>query len=157
MDEQQISGAATPQDGADWRIITLPPALDALGLVLSLLSKHPPFSSLDLKTAHDAVRYQLRYALNVAAITPSGKILGYVGWVRTLEARADLWLAGKANLRVMTDGHDAIACTLVVSTNPVVTRALIRQARRLNQGLRVFFKRSYTDEAVLERKNSVRV
>lgn len=157
MDDQQISGAATPQDSAGWRIVTLPPALDALGLVLSLLSKHPPFSRSDLKTMHDAVRYQLRYGLNVAAITPSGQIVGYAGWVRTREAQADLWLEDKASLKVMAEGHDAVALTVVVSVDPAVTRALIRQARRLNQGLRVFFKRAYTDETVLERKNSVMV
>lgn len=144
---------ATLPDG--YRIVTLPGSLEALGLVLSELAQRPPFSAMNLKFAHEAIRYQLRYGCNGAALDEQGRLISYVGWARTVQAQAELWLQGKTHLKVVARDFDAIVCTVVLSKDAALTRTLIRRARRLNSGKRVYFKRTYAVSARPERKNSV--
>ena len=127
-----------------FRITTLDRSFDALGLVLDALSREMPFSQYPAHKLVEAVRSQLSKGYQVAALGQDNELLGYAGWIPTLRASAELWVADRGALKVVSDqSFDAVALTIVVSRNRAVTSALMRTARLRYPGLQVFFKRDY--------------
>jgi hypothetical protein len=138
------------------RIEQLNPTYDAYGMVLDLLSRHAPFAEFRLNQIGTAIREQLKKGQHVAALTPDNELAGYTGWVFTLAASAELWMRDRGTLKVVSKNHDAFAVTIVVSTDPKATAAMIRRCKALNPGLRGYFKRSYDGELRPSRKQSLR-
>lgn len=139
-------------DAAEYRIEMLPGSFEAFGMVLDLLARHPPFSDWPLSRLGPPIRTQLRQQRQLAALTTTNELIAYAGWTPTLRASAELWIENRGPLRVLESGHDAMAMTIVVSTEASVTKALMRHARDLNPGARWFFKRSYGQQLREPRK-----
>ena len=138
-----------------YRIVPLDGSYSSMGMVLSLLSRHPPFSDSRLDHIAMTIGKQLRGGRNVAAVSPQSELLGYVGWVPTLRASAELWMEGRGPLKILEQNSDAVAITIVVSESPSITKALIRGARDLSPNMRWFFKRSYGGQFRAPRKQAV--
>jgi hypothetical protein len=139
----------------EFRIEVLTGSYDAFGMVLDLLSRHAPFADSPLSQLSGTVRKQLRLGRQVAALSPSDELLAYAGWVPTLRASAELWVESRGPLKILEDGFDALAMTIVVSTQPLVTKALLRRAREMNPDARWYFKRAYGDQLRVSRKQSL--
>jgi hypothetical protein len=130
-------------DSTEYRIEVLSGSFEAFGMVLDLLSRHPPFSDWPLSRLSRSVRLQLRQQRQLGALSRTNDLIAYAGWTPTLRASAELWIEDRGPLKVLERGHDAMAMTIVVSTQSSVTKALMRRARELNPEMRWFFKRSY--------------
>jgi hypothetical protein len=138
-----------------YRIVVLDGSYSALGLVLHLLSRHPPFSDSTLSQITKTVRKQLRLGRNTAALSPKGELLAYSGWVTTLRASAELWVEDRGPLKIVEGASDALAMTVVVSESASVTKALMRRAREMNPNMYWYFKRSYSGQFRAPRKHGV--
>lgn len=143
-------------DKPDYRIESLTGSYEAFGMVLDLLSRHAPFGDSPLVQLAQTVRRQLRTGRQVAAISADNNLLAYAGWVPTTQASAELWVAEIGPLSIVNEGQDAMAMTIVVSTQASVTAALIRRARDLNPDVKWYFKRSYGAQLRPSRKRSLR-
>jgi hypothetical protein len=139
-------------DSPEYRIEVLTGSYEALGMVLDLLSRHPPFADWPLSRLGKSIRRQLRQGRQVGALSPSNELIGYAGWTPTLQASAELWIEDRGPLKVLERGYDAMAMTIVVSPQPGVAKALMRKARELNPDARWFFKRSYAHQLRGSRK-----
>ena len=82
-------------------------------------------------------------------------MLAYAGWVTTLRASAELWVAGQGPLKVVEGESDALAMTVVVSESQSVTKALMRRAREMNPNKNWYFKRSYSGQFRAPRKQGL--
>ena len=145
----------TNAEDLKYRIVVLDSSYAAFGLVLALLSRHPPFSDATLAQMSKTVRKQLRLSRNAAALSPNGKLLAYAGWVTTLRASAELWVADQGPLQIVEDKSDALAMTIVVSESTSVTKALMRRAREMNPNMNWYFKRSYSGQFRVPRKTGL--
>jgi hypothetical protein len=139
-------------DVTDYRIEVLTGSFEAFGMVLDLLSRHTPFADWPLSRLGKSIRRQLRQGRQVAALSPSNELIAYAGWTPTLRASAELWIEDRGPLKVLENGYDAMAMTIVVSPQPGVAKALMRKARELNPDMRWFFKRSYAHQLRGSRK-----
>lgn len=142
-------------ENADYRIEVLSGSFDAFGMVIDLLSRHAPFSDWPISRLARPVRRQLQSGRHVAALSPNSRLIAYAGWTPTLRATAELWVEERGPLQVLEKGHDAMAMTIVVSEQPIVTKALLRRARDLNPDMHWYFKRSYGDQLRESRKQSL--
>jgi hypothetical protein len=138
-----------------YRVVVLKQSHAAFGLVLALLSRHPPFSDSTLSQMAKTIRKQLRLGRNAAALSPKGELLAYAGWVPTLRASAELWVEDRGPLEIVERESDAMAMTIVVSESPSVTKALMRRAREMNPNMNWYFKRSYSGQFRAPRKQGV--
>jgi len=121
---------------------------EGFGLVIDFLSRHPPFADFALKTLAEAVRRQLHLGHHQVALE-AGTIVGYAGWLLTSEAIGSAWLAGRGKLLPIDPAlADAAALTTVAVREPAAVLPLMRGARYLNPGKRIFFRR--------DRENRVR-
>jgi hypothetical protein len=136
-------------------IRTLGPSFEAMGLVLDLMSRHPPFDQYRLARIAAVIRHQLDSGANVAAIDGTGRLVGYAGWAHVLAVSAPLWIEDRGPLQIVDHPTGAVALTIVVSALPASIAPMIRRARQLNPGVQVFFKRSYETDLKLPRKTSV--
>ena len=94
--------------GKDFRIEVLGGSYDAFGMVLDLLSRHPPFADSPLDQLAKTLRKQLRQGRNVAALSLKDDLVAYAGWVPALRASAELWVEGKGPLEIVEKGSDAL-------------------------------------------------
>jgi hypothetical protein len=145
----------TPTAELEYRIEVLNGSYEAFGMVLDLLSRHPPFADSPLDQMSKTIRKQLRLGRQVAALSPSNDLIAYAGWVPSLRASAELWVEDRGPLKVLDEGYDAMAMTIVVSTQPTVTKALMRRARDLNPDMQWYFKRAYGRKLRAARKQSL--
>ena len=139
----------------EFRIEVLNSSYDAFGMVLDLLSRHAPFADSPLDQMAKTVRKQLRLGRQLGALSPSDELVAYAGWVPALRASAELWVEGRGPLRVLEEGYDAMAMTIVVSTQPTVTKALMRRAREMNPSMQWYFKRAYGGQLRAPRKQAL--
>lgn len=142
-------------DSTEYRIEVLSGSFESFGMVLDLLSRHPPFSDWPLSRLSRSVRLQLRQQRQLGALSRTNDLIAYAGWTPTLQASAELWIEDRGPLKVLERGHDAMAMTIVVSTQSAVTKALMRRARELNPEMRWFFKRSYGRQLRDSRKTAL--
>ncbi len=147
--------AGNVAEAPEYRIEVLHPSFDSFGLVLDLLSRHPPFAEWPLQRLAKAIRKQLRVGNQLAALSASDDLLAYAGWVPSLQASAELWMDNRGPLQVLEEGGDARAVTIFVSTHPLVTKALVRHGRVMNPDVRWYFKRTYGGQLRPSRKDTV--
>ena len=132
----------------------MPATLESFGVAVDFLSRFEPFSTTHLGVFARAVRRQILRREHVVAFDGE-KIVGYAGWLPTSVAAAEAWVKDGADLRPVDESPDAAALTTVAVADPKVTLGLMRAARELNPGIRVFFKRSYADPERTPRKAAV--
>ncbi len=139
---------------AKTEFVTLPPTLESFGVAIDFLSRFAPFSTTPLGPFARAVRRQILRGEHVVAWN-GDELLGYAGWLPTTKGAAEAWLDGGGALLAADANADAVALTTVAVDDPKLVLGLIRASRDLNQGLRVFFKRSYAEEDKPARKSAV--
>ena len=137
-------------------VVGLTRSFEAFGLVMDYLSRVAPFSSFELGKFGGIIRQQLAMGHNLAALDHRRELVGYAGWIHTSSVSAELWAMDQGALQHL-DGkaHDAAALTVVAVSDPRATMRLMRGARELNKGVRVYFKRSYDGEVRGPKKASV--
>lgn len=140
---------------SDITIIGLAPSFQAFGMVLDFLAETDPFGLFELSSIAPVIRTQLGAGHNLAAMQ-GDRMVGYAGWLLTTEVVGSEWMENRAILRPMTAaGSDAAALTIVASEDKSATIRMIRGARELNKGRRVFFKRGYDAQVKAGRKSTV--
>lgn len=129
---------------------------EALGLVIDFVGRKPPFAGFEAFVLLEALRHQLRDQHHLVALEGM-KVVGYAGWMTTNTDIARAWLEDRGPL-IRRSGPDAEASvlTIVASANKSITTRLMRGARELNPGRRVYFKRDSNDTDRL-RKVSLRI
>lgn len=143
------------RDSGPVRIIQLAGTFEAFGMVVDYLSRTQPFSSFELGAFAAAVRNQLGQGHHFAAMAGS-EMVGYAGWLLTSDAVARAWVESNGPLlRLPAEQATAAALTTVAVTDPAATLRLIRGARELNKGKRVYFKRGSEGQDRPPRKSSV--
>ncbi|MFC3205499.1 cytochrome P450 [Aquamicrobium soli] len=133
---------------------TMPASLESFGVAVDFLSRREPFVADQVGPFIRAVRRQILRREHVVGFD-GATLVGYAGWLPTTRAAADAWLENGGELHSADHGADAVALTIVAVDDPRVTLGLMRAARELNPGLRVFFKRSYADATREARKSAV--
>jgi cytochrome P450 len=136
------------------RFTTMPASIEAFGLAVDFLSRFEPFSVDPVGPFTRAVRQQVLRQQHLAAFDGE-RLVGYAGWLPTTQRAAQAWLQSEGELRPADGNADAVALTIVAVEDKAVTLGLIRGARNLNPGLKVFFKRNYTDRSRTARKSAV--
>lgn len=132
----------------------MPANFESFGAVVDFLSRRAPFTTNRVGPFIRAIRRQILKGEHVAAF--DGEMLvGYAGWLPTTRAVAEAWLEDGGELRPADRDADAVALTIVAVDDPGLTLGLMRAAREINPGLRVFFKRSYADGSRAARKSQV--
>lgn len=142
-------------DETEIKIIGMAPTFEAFGMIIEYLSETDVFRTFDLSAISDVVRRQLADGHNLAAF--DGKqVLGYAGWLHTTEHVGSEWVENRAILKPLPAADsDAVALTVFAVSDKVLTARLIRGARELNKGKRVFFKRGYDGVVRPSRKQAV--
>ncbi len=136
-------------------IVGLSPTFQAFGMVIDFLSDSEPFGTFEVSAIAPVIRTQLQDGHNLAAME-GDRMVGYIGWLLTTKAIGEEWAENRAILRPMkAEGSDAAALTIFVSDDKAATARLIRGARELNKGRRVFFKRGYDGQLKHSRKATV--
>ncbi len=134
-------------------IVCLSASYKAFGMVVDFLADSMPFGTFELSEIAPVLRTQLKAGHNLAALQGS-VMVGYAGWLLTTEAVGTEWMENRAILSPMSEG-DAAALTIFASDDRGATTRLIRGARELNVGRRVFFKRGYDGQMKPGRKSTV--
>jgi hypothetical protein len=136
-------------------IVQLDGSFEAFGVIVDYLSRMQPFARYDIGHFASAVRRQLRSGHHLAAMQ-GRSLVGYVGWLLTSRTIAEEWLGtGGRLLSVEKSKADAAALTIVAAAERRVLMRLIRGARKLNPGTRVYFKRQYAQASRRARKAAV--
>ena len=132
----------------------LKPSNEALGTVVAYLAREAPFSAYRSGRLVTAVKYQLS-SRNHVCLLSDDVLLAYAGWLPITQVVGEQWMRDEATLApVETEQADAVALTVVSVTSKEYLIPLIRACRKLNPGLRVFFKRE-TGAAGRTRKANV--
>jgi hypothetical protein len=147
---QQTKAALATETLEDVRpkIVHLSGSYEAFGMVMDYLSRSEPYTGFELGNLSKAIRRQLRLGHHLAAML-GDQMVGYAGWLITSKEIAEAWREGKGLLKADPNGRrDAAALTIVAVTDTRATPGLIRRARQLNPGIRVYFKREYQEVAL---------
>ena len=128
---------------------------EALGVAMDFLSRDKPFSEFRVGVLVPVVKEQLLRQWHVCALR--GNILvGYCGWVQITTEMGELWVKGQGQLKpVPADRADARALTIVRVEEASMVRPLLRAARQLNPGKRVFIRRDYNGVQRTAKQTSV--
>jgi hypothetical protein len=136
-------------------ILQLHGSFEAFGVVFDYLSRTDPFTRFQVGHFSSIIRQQLKIGHHLVAM--DGKtVVGYVGWILTTKEIGDRWQEDHGKLTPVAEGKaDSAALTVVASRDRSILLRLIRGARTLNPGKRVYFKREYDDGGKTTRKASV--
>ena len=136
-------------------IMQLHGSFEAFGVVFDYLSRTDPFTRFQVGHFSSIIRQQLKNGCHLVAMEEQ-IVVGYVGWLLTTKEIGDLWEKNLGKLTPVAEGKsDSAALTVVASRDRSVLLRLIRGARTLNPGKRVYFKREYDSEGKSTRKSSV--
>ena len=138
------------------QITRLRRSFENFGMLVDFLAGLDPFTRYDLGNFCRALQHQLNHGNHVAAVSAT-RIVGYCGWLPTTAAIASAWMEERGQLLpAEKDAADAVALTVVACSDRKILAHLIRRARNLNPGRRVYFRRQYADQKRTPRKSSVR-
>ncbi|MEL7179824.1 MAG: hypothetical protein AAFN63_08335 [Pseudomonadota bacterium] len=136
-------------------VVCLAPTFESYGMVMDFMAESDVFGNFELNAIAGVIRTQLRDGHNLAGIQDNN-VVGYAGWLHTTVETGSEWMDGRAILKPLyDDSTDAAALTIFATSDPKMTPRLIRGARELNKGKRVFFKRGYDGVVRPGRKNTV--
>jgi hemolysin-activating ACP:hemolysin acyltransferase len=143
------------EENATPEVVILAATYSAFGMAMDIIAESEVFASFPVGEVAGVIRRQLADGHNLGAVI-DGRLVGYIGWLHTTAAMGESWMENRSMLRPLSpEISDAVALTIFVSQDAGVTRRLIRGARDLNRGRRVFFKRSYESGIRTNRKESV--
>ncbi len=115
---------------------------ESLGLLVSFLSRTPPFSEFRSRVLVGALQQQLERGHH-ACLLAEGRLAGYCGWLLTSREIGEKWLKDEAELSSVPDRlADAAAFTIVFCPDRRHVLPLVREARNRHPGLLAVFKRS---------------
>ena len=157
MPESDLSNSAGNQAKNTDRpvILQLHGSFEAFGVVFDYLSRTDPFTRFQVGHFSSIVRQQLKTGYHLVAMDGQ-TVVGYVGWILTTKEIGDGWQKTQGKLIPVAEGRaDSAALTIVASRDRSILLRLIRGARTLNPGKRVYFKREYESEGKSTRKSSV--
>lgn len=141
--------------GQEIKIVCLSATYQAFGMVVDFLADSMPFGTFELSEIAPVIRTQLKVGHNLAALQ-GDRMVGYAGWLLTTNDIGTEWMENRAILSPMAAAEsDAAALTIFASDDRSATTRMIRGARELNQGRRVFFKRGYDGQMKPGRKSTV--
>ncbi|MEP7173343.1 MAG: hypothetical protein ABI705_07635 [Aestuariivirga sp.] len=136
-------------------VMQLHGSFEAFGVVFDYLSRTDPFTRFPVGHFCSIVRQQLRMGHHLVAME-GPIVVGYVGWILTSKEIGEQWQRADGKLMATAENKaDAAALTVVASKDRSILIRLIRGARTLNPGRRVYFKREYDDDTKSQRKSSV--
>jgi hypothetical protein len=115
----------------------------SLGLAARFLSEHRPFSEMEFGATVQALMFQIHEGTHLIA-SRKDAMVGYLGWLRVEPAGAEAWLSGQGRLMPMRDGA-AVAVTLFATADPADILPMIREAKRMEPGRSVYWKRYFGD------------
>ena len=136
-------------------IMQLHGSFEAFGVVFDYLSRTDPFTRFEVGHFSTIIKQQLKRGHHLVAMD-GHTVIGYVGWLLTTKTIGDQWLENLGKLNpVVEENSDSAALTVVASRDRAVLLRLIRGARTLNPGKKVYFKREYATEGKSTRKAAV--
>jgi len=153
--ELELGAASQEKNSGRSVILQLHGSFEAFGVVFDYLSRTDPFTRFQVGHFASIIRQQLKMGHHLVAM--DGKtVAGYVGWILTSKEIGDRWQKDLGKLTPVAEGKaDSAALTVVASRDRSMLLRLIRGARTLNPGKRVYFKREYDDAGKSTRKASV--
>jgi hypothetical protein len=157
MKEVELSLISSHQAANSGRpvILQLHGSYEAFGVVFDYLSRTDPFTRFEVGHFSSIIRQQLQKGHHLVAMEGQ-TLIGYIGWLITTKEIGDLWQNNLGKLTPVAEGNsDAAALTVVASRDRSILSRLIRGARTLNPGKKVYFKREYEREGKSTRKSSV--
>jgi hypothetical protein len=157
MKEDELSLISSHQAANSGRpvILQLHGSYEAFGVVFDYLSRRDPFTRFEVGHFSSIIRQQLQKGHHLVAMEGQ-TVVGYIGWLITTKEIGDLWQNNLGKLTPVAEGSsDAAALTVVASRDRPILSRLIRGARTLNPGKKVYFKREYDSEGKSTRKSSV--
>jgi hypothetical protein len=157
MQENELSHGVPPPAMNSGRpvILQLHGSFEAFGVVFDYLSRTDPFTRFQVGHFSSIIRQQLKTGHHLVAMDDK-TVVGYVGWILTTREIGDRWQNDQGKLTPVAEGKaDSAALTVVAARDRSILSRLIRGARTLNPGKRVYFKREYDDEGKSTRKASV--
>jgi hypothetical protein len=122
----------------------LPNSPYALGMVSEFVARFAPFNDYEFGVMIKTLMYQLETSSHLIAGVHD-RIAGYVGWIRTTGGIAESWFKQDAQLQPAFENIDAIAVTVLATEDPQYMLPLIKQAKTLNLGYSVYWKRHFID------------
>ena len=145
-------------DAEECRLLQLPASAESFWAVIEFLSQDKAvFDKAQAGRLVPVVRHQVERRFHACAVR--GKALvGYCGWVLMTREIGEQWLRGEVESQipfVPPERADAAALTIVRVLEPKLVLPLIRRARELNPGKRVFFRRDYEGSQKPQKKATV--
>ena len=132
----------------------LPPSPLSLGLAAQFVARFPPFDDFEFGMMVQTIRYQLETGNHLVAGLDD-KIVGYLGWIRTTKAIAEAWLDEDGPLHPALHNLTAVGVTVLAVEDAGTILPLIREAKRRNPGISVYWKR-HAGDGTLAAKRRVR-
>ena len=152
----RIFAQGSSQEGLRaFQVTQLKGTFESFGALIDFLSRRQPFARFELAGFVRALQHQLTEGNNVAAVAGT-RLVGYCGWLPAMKEAAEAWIDGGPLTSVDRGTADAVVLTVVAGDDRLVLQSLLRRARDLTPGLRVYFKRQYEEAAKPTRKSSVK-
>ncbi len=134
--------------GAPLRAMRPASPVAALGLAVSYLMTKPAFARLSFGAWSRVLVGQINRGDYRIVVDPAGRVVGFLGWVRTDEATAEAWLDAPA----ASDGTSADDCIVFnawAAEGPAAQDVVLGLARAAVRGSRLIYaRRSYDDGTV---------
>lgn len=130
------------QSGIDLEFRPLASSSHALGLVCEFVSRFPPFITYEYGPLVRSILFQLEMQTHLVG-SIDNRIVAYLGWIRTTSEIAEKWLNDDGPLRSQPGSLDAVAVTILVTSDPSYTLPIIRKAKSLESGRSVYWKRYF--------------
>ena len=123
--------------------VTMPLNPYSLGMTVEFLSRFPPFASFELSPLVNAISFQLGTGSNLLA-SKNDEIVAYLGWVPTTIPVAKAWMRS-GELLTPADNGDAVAITIMATSDPAIMLSLIRTAKSRHSYTNVYWRRYFQD------------
>jgi hypothetical protein len=124
--------------------VTMPFNPYSLGMILEFLSRFPPFAAFEVSPLVNAISFQLGTGSNLLA-SQNDEIIAYLGWIPTTVPVAKAWMR-TGELLTPSDNGDAIAITVMATSDPAIMLSLIRTAKSRHSYTNVYWRRYFQDK-----------
>jgi len=124
----------------------------SLGLLCDFVARFPPFDGFEFQLMTVTLRHQLEARCHLVA-GYNDEIVAYLGWIRTTNEIAGAWMKDQGPLTAAAQDASAVAVTVLAATDRRFVLPLIRQAKRENPGLSVYWKRQFADKAAAAKRS----
>jgi hypothetical protein len=126
-------------------ISKLPSSPAASGFLCRFVSEFPPFDTFEFGLMTRTLNYQLETGNHLIGALQD-QVVGYLGWILTSDEIAERWVQEDGPLTPVRHGT-SVAITVMATKNSQHILPLVREAKRLNPTLSVYWKRHLTARA----------